>query len=90
MTRSDVAERLRELGIEHDGRLSYAKLVALLPEDERPEPEPETGPTIRCVILRDFWDARGDRHRKGGLIDATLEQALDGIETGALSRYKGE
>lgn len=90
MTRFEVAERLRELGIEHDGRLSYAKLVKMLPEDEQPEPEPEPAQTIRCVILRDFWDAHGDRHRRGEIIEATIEQALDGIEAGSLSRYKGD
>lgn len=46
--------------------------------------------TVR--INRDFW-AKNDkgeviRHRKGTEIDVPVEAALEGIETGALSRVK--
>lgn len=43
---------------------------------------------IPVRINRDFWDANGERHRKGSIMDATVEEALDGAESGALSRVK--
>lgn len=39
-------------------------------------------------INRDFWDDTGARHRKKSIVEMTAEEALDGIETGALSRVK--
>ena len=46
--------------------------------------------TIKCVILRDFWDAEGNRQRAGQEIDLPAEDALDGVESGALSRVKAK
>lgn len=49
---------------------------------------------VKVVINRDFWvknDKEGEpaiRYRKGTVIDVPVEAALDGIETGALSRVK--
>lgn len=43
---------------------------------------------IACVILRDFWDAEGVRHRQGEGYEATVDEALDGIEKGTLERVK--
>ena len=37
---------------------------------------------------RDFWDADGVRHRKGTVIEVSVEEALDGVESGALSRVR--
>jgi hypothetical protein len=45
-------------------------------------------------ILRDFWVKNPDdpdkpiRHRKGNVIEVGVEQALDGVEAGALARVK--
>lgn len=44
--------------------------------------------TIKCVILRDYWDTDGDRQRAGQEVDLPAEQAMDGVESGALSRVK--
>lgn len=44
---------------------------------------------IPVRINRDFWDAEGRRHRKGTVVEVPVEAALDGAETGALSRVKG-
>lgn len=44
--------------------------------------------TIKCVILRDFWDADGNRQPAGKEIDLPAEEAIDGVEAGALSRVK--
>lgn len=47
---------------------------------------------ITVRINRDFWaknhDGEVTRHRKGTEIDVPVEAALEGIETGALSRVK--
>jgi hypothetical protein len=47
---------------------------------------------ITVRIERDFWvkNDAGEtiRHRKGTMIDVPVEAALEGIETGALSRVK--
>ena len=43
---------------------------------------------IPVRINRDFWDADGTRHRKGTVVEVPVEAALDGVETGALSRVK--
>lgn len=44
--------------------------------------------TIKCVILRDFWDKDGKRQPAGKEVDLTAEDAMDGVESGALSRVK--
>lgn len=43
---------------------------------------------IPVRIERDFWDAEGNRHRKGTIVEVPVEAALDGVESGALSRVK--
>lgn len=43
---------------------------------------------IPVRIERDFWDADGNRHRKGTVVEVPVDAALDGVETGALSRVK--
>ncbi|AGG91174.1 hypothetical protein SUFP_026 [Sulfitobacter phage NYA-2014a] len=43
---------------------------------------------IRCVILRDFWNADGKRQPAGKEVDLPAEDAMDGVESGALSRVK--
>ena len=44
--------------------------------------------TIKCVILRDFWDAQGNRQPAGKEVYLPAEEAMDGVESGALSRVK--
>lgn len=43
---------------------------------------------IEVQIVRDFWDESGERHRAGTVVKVPLDAALDGIETGALTRVK--
>ncbi len=43
---------------------------------------------IECVILRDYWDEDGKRHKAGTKVSIPVEAALDGVETGALARAK--
>ncbi len=44
--------------------------------------------TVKCVILRDMWDDEGVRHSAGKIVDIPVDAALDGVESGALSRVK--
>lgn len=44
--------------------------------------------TIKCVILRDFWDADGKRHKAGTEVSLPIEAAMDGVESGAVARVK--
>lgn len=48
----------------------------------------ETKQTVDVEILRDFWDADGNRHKAGTIISVPVEAALDGVESGALRRAK--
>ena len=43
---------------------------------------------IKCTILRDTWDEDGERHRAGKEVEIPAEAALDGVESGTLSRVK--
>lgn len=43
---------------------------------------------IAVEVLRDFWDDNGDRHRAGTVVEVSVEAALDGVESGALSRVR--
>lgn len=56
-------------------------------EDKKPA-APAKEKLIPVRIERDFWDADGKRHRKGTIVEVPVETALDGVETGALSRVK--
>lgn len=44
--------------------------------------------TVKCVILRDYWDDEGNRHRKGREVEVPIEAAFDGVESGILARVK--
>jgi len=45
---------------------------------------------IKCVILRDYWDDAGERQPAGKEVNLTAEEAMDGVESGTLSRVKGK
>ena len=45
---------------------------------------------IKVRIMRDFWDKDGERHRAGAVVEIPVEAALDGVESGALSRVKDD
>lgn len=100
MTKDEIIEALEAAGIDHDKRMSVENLAKLLPDYDAnaqdPHPTNNLPPTmpipdekrVMCVVQRDFWDADGVRHCKGMVIGLTTEEALDGIETGAISRLK--
>lgn len=90
----DLKKQAEELGIKIDGRWSEDRLreevdKALLGGGpESPDDNQTTERLIPVKIERDFWDAEGNRHRKGAIVEVSVEAALDGVETGALSRVK--
>ena len=45
---------------------------------------------VKCRIERDYWDADGVRHVAGTQVELPVEAAMDGMETGALTRVKEE
>ena len=45
---------------------------------------------IKIEVLRDYWDADGNRHRKGGVEEVSVDAALDGIEAGMMKRHKAD
>ena len=44
--------------------------------------------TVACVVLRDYWPAEDQRVTAGTIVHLSPEDALDGVETGALARHK--
>lgn len=87
----DLKKQAEELGIKIDGRWSEDRLREEIDKAlADPEPTSVRNPErlIPVKIERDFWDDAGNRHRKGAIVEVSVEAALDGVETGALSRVK--
>lgn len=57
-----------------------------------PKIRAEAGPKSPALrpyrILRDYWDEAGARQRAGTIVEMTAEEAMDGVESGALARVK--
>ena len=101
---SDLKAEAEELGIKVDGRWSDDRLQQEIDKvlaGEAPQPFGGKGDhdgdgkaggaapaLIPVMVKRDFWDASGERHRKGTVVEVTYEAALDGVEAGALTRVK--
>lgn len=50
-------------------------------------PPKEDGPKMMpFVVLRDYWPTEDERVRKGTVVEMAAEDALGGIESGALRR----
>lgn len=49
---------------------------------------PPKAKTLEFRIMRDFWDEDGERHRAGGIVEMTAEEALEPLECGAVERVK--
>jgi hypothetical protein len=92
---SDLKKQAEELGIDVDGRWSDKRLQDEIDKalgapkaEDKPAPQPPAEKKIPVRINRDFWDEAGERHRKGQIVEVSVEAALDGAESGALSRVK--
>lgn len=57
-------------------------------EEKRGPGRPPKKDTFTMRVLRDFWDAEGNRIRAGAQIEASAADAMDGVEAGLLSRVK--
>ena len=57
-------------------------------EEKRGPGRPPKEATVACIILRDFWDEDGIRHKAGETVELGISAAMDGIESGSLSRVK--
>lgn len=57
-------------------------------EERRGPGRPPKKDTFTMRVLRDFWDAEGNRISAGAQIEASAEAAMDGVESGLLSRVK--
>ena len=43
---------------------------------------------IMCRVVRDRWDENGERIRAGTEIELPVDEAMDGVEDGSLTRVK--
>lgn len=84
---SDLKAQAEALGIKVDGRWSDERIQQEIDAAGKTAKPAER--LIPVVVKRDFWDREGARHRKGTIVEVTVEAALDGVESGALSRVKG-
>ena len=81
----DLKKQAEELGIKIDGRWN----------DERIQQEIDKAlsgpaqPTVAVQIKRDRWDAEGNRQRKGTIVDMPVDEAMDAVEAGSVTRVKG-
>jgi hypothetical protein len=57
-------------------------------EEKRGPGRPPKKETFACRVLRDYWDAEGNRITAGSVVDLTAAEAMDAVETGAVSRVK--
>lgn len=64
--------------------------MAPLPPTQRHMEALMADKTIKCTILRDTWDAEGNRHVAGSVVDISAEAAMDGVENGTLARVKNK
>lgn len=86
MDKDAIKAKLDAAGIEYDARRGADKLAAMLPNETVAAPKSQT---VACVVLRDYWHAENDRVRAGTILDLEPMDAIDGIESGLLSRVKG-
>ena len=67
-----------------------AKIVPVTvdPETADVSPKKRAEKTIKCVVLRDYWDATATRVPAGTEVDLPVDAAMDGVESGSLARVK--
>lgn len=53
--------------------------------DKKPSPKAKT---VACEVLRDFWDADGNRTCKGAIVDLDPMEAIALIEESRVRRVK--
>lgn len=95
----DLLKQAEELEIKVDKRWGDERIQTEIDKALGNEPDPldhdangrkgGAAPHLVAVsVRRDFWDETGERHRKGTVVEVSVEAALDGVEVGALSRVR--
>lgn len=87
----DLKQQAEELGIKVDARWGEQRLQSEIDRALGAPAAPAKADVVITVrVNRDFWVSAGEagRIRKGQVIELPLERALDGIESGAVSRVK--
>lgn len=99
MTKEELVAQAEALGVEVDGRWSLARIADEIAKVQAPPPDtisvadinpgklPE--PTIDVVVMRDVWGDHDQRFRAGSVRTVTVAEAMDGVESGIYSRFKG-
>lgn len=95
---ADLLKQAAELNIEvtesATNEALQAAIDAVLSEDAeeaKAKAKKTRAPAVKMFpyrINRDFWDEKAVRHRKGGIVEMTAEEAQDGLEAGAITRVK--
>jgi hypothetical protein len=57
-------------------------------QEKRGPGRPPKKETIPCRVLRDYWDAEGNRVVTGSIVEMTAIEAIDAVEAGAVTRVK--
>lgn len=87
----DLKKQAEELGIKIDGRWNDERIQQEIDKalGASAEPEKAAVQTVAVMIKRDIWDGDGNRHRKGTIVDMPMDEAMDAVEAGSVSRVKG-
>lgn len=79
----DLKAQAEALGIDVDGRWSEARI-----RQEIDKATPKVAALHQFRVVRDYWTETGERVHKGVIVEMPAEDALDGIESGALARVR--
>ncbi len=52
--------------------------------------EKKEAPTTRVEVVRDFWDANCVRVSAGTIVEMDVDDAMEGVESGAFKRIPKE
>jgi hypothetical protein len=87
----DLKKQAEELGIKVDGRWSDERLQQEIDNSLATPTQAahRAEQVVAVMIKRDTWDGDGNRHRKGTIVEMPVEEAMDAIEAGSVSRVKG-
>ncbi|WP_454916544.1 hypothetical protein [Xanthobacter sediminis] len=81
---ADLKAQAEALGIDIDNRWGEARL-----KKEIAAHTPQVPVQRPFRVARDYWPADGgERVRKGAIVELTADEALDGLESGALTRVR--
>lgn len=85
---AELQKRIETAGVQPTKPAKQKKPADPLDHDDNGRKGGAAPALIPVQVRRDFWDQNGDRHRKGTVVEVSVEAALDGVEVGALSRVR--